>query len=408
MNYNSRLKTYDIHPISIKQILNGHPWILADRFTEKFNPREKFIVALNKRKPFALLLHDPSHPIVKARLWSKEGNFEKQIKNFKKDVMLRINDSIKHRRDLKILDKRENVYLVFGEADKLPGMNIQLLNDQLLFQFYGHFWESYQNMIIETTLESLNKVLKISLTKSNVWVQRRETGERNQKYPIGLNPNLSELKFEVEEFGVKYQLQLGNSYDIGVYTDMASIRDKLSNIFSESKSVLNMYSYTGAFSLFAMNNGAENVTSVDLSKKYLLKLEENISLNEFENSQHKSVCAPCLEALEKFKKDQFDLIICDPPSSSNDGKKRSNALRDYEKLIPLMNKVLNKNGKMVIFLNTHKTGRKKFEQKVQEILSNQECNGLKIVKKLHLSADCPTIKGFPEGDYLKGLILQKK
>lgn len=406
-NSNSRLKTYDIHPISIKQILKGHPWILADKFTEKFNPREKFIVAVNRRRPFALLLHDPTHPIVKARLWSKEGNFEKQIKSFKKDVMQRINDSIKHRRDLKVLNSRENIYLVFGEADKLPGINILLLNDQLLFQFYGNFWESYQNMIIETTLESLNKILKVNLTKGSVWVQKRETGERNQKYPVGLNPNLSELKFEVEEYGVKYELQLGNSYDVGVYTDMASIREKLSKTFSDSKSVLNLYSYTGAFSLFAMNSGAKEVTSVDLSKKYLSKLEHNISLNSFEDSNHQSVCAPCLDALADFKDGQFDLIICDPPSSSNNGKKRSNALKDYESLLPLMNKVLANKGKMIIFLNTHRTGRKKFEIKVQEILTKPECKGLIISKKLHLSQDCPTLKGFPEGDYLKGLILEK-
>lgn len=72
-----------------------------------------------------------------------------------------------------------------------------------------------------------------------------------------------------------------------------------------------------------------------------------------------------------------------------------------------MNKVLANKGKMIIFLNTHRTGRKKFEIKVQEILTKPECKGLKISKKLHLSQDCPTLKGFPEGDYLKGLILEK-
>ena len=136
----SKLNSYDIHPITIKQVSKGHPWILADKFTEKFNPRDNFIVGLNNKRPFALFLHDPLHPQVKARLWSKEGNFEKQVRNFKTDLAARIHDSIQHRRDLKVLEQRENIYLIFGEADKLPGMNVQLLGDQLLFQFSGHFW----------------------------------------------------------------------------------------------------------------------------------------------------------------------------------------------------------------------------------------------------------------------------
>ena len=72
-----RLPKYDIHPISIKMLEQGNPWITKDKFSEKFHPKERFIVALNRKRPFALLLHDPTHNTVKARLWSKNGNFEK-------------------------------------------------------------------------------------------------------------------------------------------------------------------------------------------------------------------------------------------------------------------------------------------------------------------------------------------
>lgn len=406
-DYISKVNKYDIHPITIKQVNKGHPWILADRFTEKFNPRERFIVALNNKRPFALFLHDPRHPHVKARLWSKQGNFDKQVRSFKTDLATRIHEAILHRRDLKVLEQRQNIYLVFGEADKLPGINIQLLENQLLFQFYGNFWENYQAHIIETTIASVRKLLKKPVDKEGVWVQMRETGEKNQKYPKGLNPNVTQKEFIVEEFGVNYQLQLGNRYDIGIYTDMASIRNDLTKEFEQAKKVLNLYAYTGAFSLYAMKHNPEKVVSVDLSKKYLDQLEYNIKLNSELKNNHESICKPSLKALESFDDEQFDLIICDPPSSSNDGKRRSNALKDYQQLIPQMMRTLKKNGKMVIFLNTHRTPRNKFEQKIKQILNTPNCKSLQIVKKLRLTSDCPTLKGFPEGDYLKGLVLQK-
>ena len=79
---NSRLAKYDIHPVSIKMIQKGNPWVTLDKFSEKFHPKDRFVVALNRRRPFALLLHDPQHKTIRARLWSKDGNFEKTNQKF--------------------------------------------------------------------------------------------------------------------------------------------------------------------------------------------------------------------------------------------------------------------------------------------------------------------------------------
>ncbi len=79
-----KLATYEVHPISVKMLNQGNPWVTLDKYSEKFKPFEKFVVALNRNKPFALLLHDPTHKTVRARLWSKTGNFEKQIKDFRR------------------------------------------------------------------------------------------------------------------------------------------------------------------------------------------------------------------------------------------------------------------------------------------------------------------------------------
>jgi hypothetical protein len=75
-----RLSVYDIHPVSIKMLMQGNPWVTLDQYSERFQPKDKFVIALNRGDHFALLLHDPQHKSVRARLWSKTGNFENQIK----------------------------------------------------------------------------------------------------------------------------------------------------------------------------------------------------------------------------------------------------------------------------------------------------------------------------------------
>ena len=149
------------------------------------------------------------------------------------------------------------------------------------------------------------------------------------------------------------------------------------------------------------------VHSVDLSKKYLNWLDENLELNNFEG-KHNSYKNSVFEQLKEFKKQgqSFDFILSDPPSSSSDGKKRTNAMKNLKAELPLMVDLLDKGGHIVVFLNTHQVSPRKFQQKLLDVLKEKKLK-LKIIKNLRLTKDCPTHKGFPEGDYLKGILLQK-
>lgn len=407
-NY-GRPQLYEIHPTSIKMIQKGNPWVTLDKYSEQFNPHDKFIVASNNRKPFALLLHDPKHPTVRARLWSKEGNFGNQIKNFKNDFIKRAQEAFKQRKDQNIIETRSNFYLLFGEADRVPGLFIQLLNDQVLVQSYSYFWDKYQDIIIQTITSQLKHLFDLEITRENIWMQSRASFDEVKSPAKCLAPNLSFKRIEINEFGCKYKISLGEFYDIGLYTDMSAIRESLTDIFKESKSVLNLYSYTGAFSLFALKNGADHVTSVDLSEKYLEMLSENIVLNEgLDASKHTSMAMSVEDSFKEFKKTNktFDLIINDPPSSSTDGLKRTSALKEYEKQLPLLCKMLSENGKMILFLNTHKVTKRKFSEKLENVIKDKKLN-LKITKFLSLNSDCPAMPKFAEGSYLKGFIIEK-
>lgn len=367
------LDNVHIHPISEKLVSKGHYWIIEDSFTKKFPDKEK-LNAINKKGEYLFtFLHDSQHRKIKGRLWSKEPH-----KPFLKDVKARIKNAIKKRK----IDKRENFYLVFGEADQLPGLFIQEFNQVLFIQYKMNLWKKYEK--------------EITSVFRNEIIFRQDRKSKNTPWECLKGQELTEHHFH--EFNINYKLNLKDP-DLGFYTDMSAIREKLQNEFENAETCLNLYSYTGAFSLYALKNDCD-VTSVDLSRKYLNSLERNLELNEF-NNNHETFKGDVLEFLEKNQRD-FDLVICDPPSSSNNKSKQTNALKNYEIILPLIAK---KSERIVIFLNTHQVTRAKFRNKIQSIIKDNQLN-LKIEKEIFLSEDCSPLKGFPESDYLKGFVLK--
>jgi 23S rRNA (cytosine1962-C5)-methyltransferase len=395
-----------IHPISIKLIRAGHPWITADYFSNRFPKQSEFIIATDERKrPMALLLHDPNHKNVKARVWTTKYPFDQEAQNFTAGIQARLDLAFEKRAQEKALLERDNYYLTFGEADELPGLFILKLKDKILIQFFTSFWNRYKS-IIQTTLQEVFPEVK----DEDIWIQLRGETRELQKLPLNAVDPQRKDEFDLQEFGIQYLIRLGSSYDHGLYTDMSSVRHALTQYITPESSVLNLYCYTGAYSLWAMKLGAKQVTSVDLSPKYIEWLGHNLGLNpELNSAQHEALTMSVDEALVKLRSEErkFDFIVCDPPSSSSDGEKRTSAIKSYKDLISKMDKVLNPKGHMVIFLNTHQVSNQKYERTIQDILAELKLN-YKLSTRVTLGQDCPTKKGFPEGSYLKGLVLEKQ
>ena len=378
-----------LHPFSIKHLKKGHPWVIKDQYTARFPEDQILLKGLDdKKKAFCTLLHDPAHPEVKARLWSLQGKGLEEL-------IGRIEAAIQKRFDLKIREERNCFFLLFGEADKLPGLFAILFNDVIVLQYYSFTWKGLEKKLVKAIETSFKKIFGSSPT---LMIQ-----ERNKKQRVSFRHLKGKVVEEtiVTEFGIQYKIKLSQNYDLGLYPDMATIRKR---VFSKKTypRVLNLFSYTGAYSLMALARGSEHVCSVDSAGMAHDWLSENLELNNLsgESVLMKRSVQKALEALKREEK--YDLIICDPPSFSTDGKKSTPALKSYETLLPLMTELLGEKGELIVFLNTHKVNWKKFEDKVRPLL-----RGLKIKEKLNLSEDCPRLKGFPEGDYLKGLWLYK-
>jgi 23S rRNA (cytosine1962-C5)-methyltransferase len=394
-----------IHPVSIKLLRQGHPWITSDNFSNRFPKQSEFIVAMDERKrPVALLIHDPHHRNVKARVWSTKFPFDREAQHFTASIQGRLDLAFDKRFQQKELKDRENYYLAFGEADQLPGLFILKLKDRILIQFYTNFWNRYRS-IIQTTLQEIFP----EIPDENIWFQLRGETKQLQKLPKNSVDEDRKDEFHLAEFGIQYLIRLGPSYDHGLYTDMSSIRLIIKGHIKPQMKVLNLFSYTGAFSLWSLKLGASKVVSVDLSPKYIEWLQQNLSLNpELDHTRHEALNKSVEEALEELHKEKrtFDLIICDPPSSSSDGEKRTSAIKAYKDLLSKMDQLLTPNGKMIVFLNTHQLNQDKFERTIKEYLMELKLD-YKISGRLQLGQDCPTLKGFPEGSYLKGLVLEK-
>lgn len=404
-----------LHPQTLKHMKLGHPWVTEDSFTRKF-PHSPFLVGMSAdKKAAALLLHDEQHKKIKARLWSLSAPFDISEEEFKAEFHLRLKTAFSKRKGLIQENSRENFYLVFGESDFLPGIFLQRLKNHFVLGLYTQFWDHYLTSFIAPLILQELKILFPTM-EIELWAQARN--KKQEKQILNLtNSNINEAQFVLTEYHVNYLIKINNYYDLGIYTDMSALRPVVLKKFKEfmlpdNARALNLFSYTGAYSLYFLKNGFKEVVSVDLSKKYLEWLEENLKINpEIDSTKHLSLCLSVRESFKKLLDDkkQFELIISDPPSASSDGEKMSSSLKFYEEDLKLLLQLLAPNGIAVLFLNTHTISRKKFEEKIQSLLVSMNLqNEYSIIKRVSLENDCPSLKGFIEGDYLKGLFVQKK
>lgn len=399
---NKPIPKVNLHPASCKYLKLGHPWITDDSYTKKFPKDAFFLIGVDEknRQDVALLINDPQHKTVKARLWSLDK--AEWTLDFKQVLAARIKTAIDLRRPL--MSERENIFLINGESDGLPGLLVQLLKNELMIQYYAMFWKDQEASLIELLKQNLPEI-------KDIWIQERNFDQAKAIRSINVAKSSSE--FTLKEFGLNYQIKINQHYDFGIYSDMSAIRKNMRPYLQNKKSLLNLFSYTGAFSVYCLGMNFDNVVSVDLSPKYLAWLDENLALNpQLQKDNHSSLCMPSERAMDKLinEKMKFEVIICDPPSASSDGNKISSALKSYETLLPQMLELLDEEkGQIFAFLNTHTISWTKFEEKLKSIVDASKFkNKIIIGKRFKLSEDCVPLKGFHEGDYLKGFLIEFK
>lgn len=206
---------------------------------------------------------------------------------------------------------------------------------------------------------------------------------------------------------MNFAIYLNEGAMVGVFLDQRDIRKCLRDKYSKDKEVLNTFSYTGAFSIFAAAGGAKRTTSVDLANRSLAKTIEHFNINNIDEKEHTIIVEDVFNYFKYAKRKGllFDVVIMDPPSFAKSKKFIFSAPKDYVNLLINAIDITNDNGIIIASTNCASFEMRKFKQFVKTAFANANVK-YEIREEFHLPKDFNTIKEFPEGDYLKVLFLQ--
>jgi len=307
----------------------------------------------------------------------------------------KINTALSQRIQTKVINDTTNCYrLIHGEGDGLPGLIIDMYNGFAVMQAHSSGMHHDRQLIAEALKEVLGNDVQAVYYKSQSTLS--EKSENGYLLGMGAVPHI------VIEHGNKFYVDWEEGQKTGFFLDQRENR-KLLGEMSKGLKVLNTFCYTGGFSVYALNAGAELVHSVDSSEKAVAMTRKNIELNGFDAQQHGCYAEDTFDFL-KDKKDQYDLIILDPPAFAKHKDAKHQAMKGYQRLNAEAMRVIKSNGIIFTFSCSQVVDRQLFYDTVVSaaIQSGRE---IKVLQHIGQPADHPVSIYHREGEYLKGLVL---
>lgn len=279
--------------------------------------------------------------------------------------------------------------LIHAEGDYLPGLIVDIYHTVAVVQFrISGIW--HLKDIISESLRSLGYTSIFSKSPAySDWAQGW-LGEEGHD------------KVSVLENGVQFSVDVVKGQKTGFFLDQRENRLLLSS-YAKNKTVLNCFSYTGGFSMFALKGGAKSVTSVDISKEAIENAKYNAQLNGFADKHH-AISADCFDFLRKTDSD-FDLIVLDPPAFCKDIRSVPQASRGYKDINLSAMKLIKPGGILFTFSCSQHISKDLF-QKIVFGAAADSGRKVRILHQLSQAPDHPINIYHPEGDYLKGLVVE--
>ncbi len=392
-----------ISPETVQMIELGHPWVIADGYTKKW-PHGKAgqtIDLSDKNGRFiASALLDPEDRIV-ARVLSR-----KRIKIEREWLKKRLQSAISLR-NLQIDTRSSNAYrLVNGEGDFLPGLTVDRYADFLMIQLYCNGWRPHLKMLADLLQELLAP--RGIYEKSRPQKTRElEAISDSKQYGRLLAGIAAPQPLEVVENNLNFLVNLELGLNSGLFLDQRNNRRDLAAKV-RGKRFLNLFAYTGAFSVAAAAAGASRVTSVDVSPGYTDWAKKNFAANRLNPARHEFITGDCLSVLANLKSDgrQFDIILMDPPSFSTTSKNRFTTRGGTADLVSAALPLLTDNGLLITSSNHQKLDMADYLKELRKGALKAGCD-LRVISFSGQPEDFPYPVTFPEGRYLKYVISVK-
>lgn len=371
-----------------------HPWIFSGAIKKIYGtPAEGDLVSVydNKDEFLAAGHYSPGSIAVRVISFSVK---EPDREFFK----ARIQSAVNYRRTLGLLDNPQiNVFrLVHAEGDDLPGLIIDCYNGVAVMQMHSVGMYGLRHEFASLLKEVLGDSLRAVYDKSEGTIPHMSGTNPENGFLFGNSDPVV-----VTENGFKFKIDWTTGQKTGFFVDQRESR-KLLGEFSAGRKVLNMFGYTGGFSVYAMKN-AELVHTVDSSGPAIDLADENIRLNFGKDDRHQSFKTDAFEYLNDIK-DRYDLIILDPPAFAKHQNVLSNALQGYKRLNIKAIEQVKPGGIIFTFSCSQVVSKENFRKSVFAAAANTG-RRVRILHQLSQPADHPVNIYHPESEYLKGLVL---
>ena len=291
-----------------------------------------------------------------------------------------------------------NVFrLIHGEGDGLPGLIVDFYNGTAVMQSHSVGMFLIRDLLAKILKEVLGERLKAIYDKSAKTLPFKADISPVDEYILG-----EQGETQVTEYGLKFKVDWQEGQKTGFFIDQRENR-LLVQQYSRNRDVLNMFCYTGGFSFYAMKGGAQMVHSVDASASAIEITRQNVELNFPGDARHEAFVADGFEYLKNIK-DQYDLIILDPPAFAKHRDTLPQALKGYKRINTRAFEQIRSGGVLFTFSCSQVVTKDQFREAVFSAAAIAKRN-VRILHQLTQPADHPVNIYHPEGEYLKGLVL---
>ena len=379
-----------------RSLLRRHPWVFQGSIAKgAADAGETVRVEAHDGQFLAWAAFSPSSQI-RVRAWS----FDEAERIDEAFFASRLQRAVALRGRLGI--QSDGVRLVHGEADGLPGLIVDRYGDTLSAQFLSAGVERWRDVIVRQLCAATG--LTRLYERSDSGVRKLEGLESRTGLLSGEGPT----ELTITEHGRSLGLDVALGHKTGYYLDQRDNRQRFADLVRQlgCQNVLNCYSYTGGFSVSALAGGAAQVTSVDSSGPALDQARQNLQRNGFDPSQQVFADADVNQYLRQALKygTRFDAIVLDPPKFAPSAAHADRASRAYKDINRLALKLLSPGGLLLTFSCSGGIGAELFHKIVAGAGHDAGVDAV-IVQRLEAAPDHPTTICFPEGEYLKGLVL---
>lgn len=400
------MTTVHLKPHKEESLLRFHPWVFSgairsielDADYPHAQPQEGEIVKVVDCKGNTLGVGHYQIGSIAVRIL--EFGVGELPKNFWKT---RIAAAYGVRESLGLVTEENNTYrLIHGEGDFLPGLIVDVYADTAVIQAHSVGMHYHREEIAEAIVEAVAQVDKVYYKSDDTLPHKANIQGDRVGYLIG-GDRVDDKEFWAKENGLSFRIDWLRGQKTGFFIDQRDNRALLEQ-YAKDKDVLNMFCYTGGFSVYALRGGAKKVHSVDVSQKAVDLVRSNVAYNFGEEAPHEAFAEEAFEFMTK-NTNTYDLIILDPPAFAKHRDAVKNALRGYQRLNAKGIQSIRPGGILFTFSCSQAIDKDMFRLAVFSAAA-QVGRKVRILHQLHQPADHPINIYHPEGEYLKGLVLQ--